>query len=59
VLKVPHGRREFFIESGGSAYGPAESNPVVELGLTELLRTRLGVERAISTPRHRHFDPGW
>lgn len=41
VLKVPHGRREFFIESGGNAYGPAEGNPVVELGLTELLRARL------------------
>ncbi|MGI9243175.1 MAG: hypothetical protein ACR2RV_20425, partial [Verrucomicrobiales bacterium] len=41
VLKVPHGRREFYIESGGRAYGPAKGNPVVELGLTELLRAEL------------------
>ena len=41
VLKVPHKGSGFFIESGGSAYGPAEGNPVVELGLTELLRAKL------------------
>ena len=41
VLKVPHGRKEFFVEWEGHTYGPAEGNPVVELGLTEMLRKRL------------------
>lgn len=41
VLKVPHGRNEFFVEWEGSTYGPAEGNPVVELGLTDILRKRL------------------
>ena len=41
VLKVPHKGGGFFIESGGRAYGPADGNPVIELGLMELLRARL------------------
>lgn len=41
VLKVPHGRKEFFVEYQGNTYGPAEGNPVVELGLTDILRKKL------------------
>ncbi len=41
VLKVPHGGKEFFIECEGSTYGPATGNPVVELGLADLLRQKL------------------
>lgn len=41
VLKVPHGRSEFYVESDGKSYGPATGNPVIELGLTDLLREKL------------------
>jgi beta-lactamase regulating signal transducer with metallopeptidase domain len=41
VLGVPHSGGGFFVESGGSVYGPAEGNPVIELGLTDLLRAKL------------------
>lgn len=41
VLKVLHQGIGFFVESDGRAYGPAQGNPVVELGLTDLLRARL------------------
>ena len=41
VLKVPQKGSGFFIESGGRAYGPADGNPVIELGLAGLIHSRL------------------
>ena len=58
VLKVPHGRKEFFVECEGHTYGPAEGNPVVELGLTEMLRKTTGRHSKHQRPGHaRGHDP--